>query len=158
VQLFAEQSVPLLKSLTARFSNRDEAQEIAPEAWLRIYRLKDPARLQNPRAFLFQTASNIAVDRLRRGKLEQQHLEREARADPAMRMATDVQETVRYERELATVHRALSDLPLKCRQAFVLHRTHDYSYPEIAEELVVSTSMVEKYIIQALKHLRNKLS
>ncbi len=54
--------------------------------------------------------------------------------------------------------RALSELPVKCRQAFVMHRTHGYPYPRIAEELGVSVSSVEKYIIQALKHLRNKLS
>ena len=39
-----------------------------------------------------------------------------------------------------------------------MHRARGYSYPEIAKQLDVSTSMVEKYIIQALKHFRNKLS
>jgi|TARA_B100000315_G_scaffold248629_1_gene278718 RNA polymerase sigma-70 factor (ECF subfamily) len=158
VNLFEEQSVPLLKYLTTRFSNHDEAQEIAQEAWLRIFRLKSPQQLTNPRAFLFQTASNLAVDRLRRSKLEQRHLEKEAQVDVSLRSVVDVQETVRLERELATVQRALGELPVRCRQAFVMHRTHGYPYPRIAEELGVSTSSVEKYIIQALKHLRNKLT
>ena len=38
-----------------------------------------------------------------------------------------------------------------------MHRQNNLSYPIIADQLGVSTSMVEKYIIQALKHFRNKL-
>ena len=62
------------------------------------------------------------------------------------------------ERELAMVHKALSELPLKCRQAFTMHRNLGLSYPEISEALGVSTSMVEKYIIQALKAFRTRLA
>jgi RNA polymerase sigma-70 factor (ECF subfamily) len=68
-----------------------------------------------------------------------------------------VEDTVAAQQTLDTVEQALFDLPSKCRQAFVLHRQSGLSYPEIAQELGVSTSMVEKYIIQALKHFRNKL-
>ena len=39
----------------------------------------------------------------------------------------------------------------------MLHRTQDLTYPEIARQLGVSTSMVEKYVIQALKHCRRRL-
>ena len=55
------------------------------------------------------------------------------------------------------IESALFELPTKTRQAFVMHRKANLPYPVIAEQLGVSTSMVEKYIIQALKHFRNKL-
>jgi len=48
-------------------------------------------------------------------------------------------------------------MPQKVRRAFLLHRSKDLSYPEIAAEMGVSTSMVEKYIIQALKQIRAEL-
>jgi len=38
-----------------------------------------------------------------------------------------------------------------------MHRQQHMTYGTIAENLQVSVSMVEKYIIQALKHLRRKL-
>ena len=56
------------------------------------------------------------------------------------------------------LEQALTELPVKCRQAFTMHRQSGMSYPEIAQALGVSTSMVEKYIIQALKHFRNTLA
>ena len=149
--LFEEQATPLLRYLIARFKNADEAREIAQEAWLRIYRLENPEQLDNAKAFLFQTASNLSIDRIRRANLERTH------AEESNSFTQSVEDTVDAQQRLRSIEAALFDLPQNCRQAFVMHRQHNMSYPVIADQLGVSTSMVEKYIIQALKHFRNKL-
>lgn len=155
-QLFEEQAVPLVKYLTARFRNPAEAQDIAQEAWLRIFRLANPEELSNAKAFLFQTASNLAIDRARRGKLEQKYLDQElGLAEPAL--APSMERTIAGTQQLEQVEQVLVNLPLKCRQAFVAHRSQGLPYAEIARQLGVSTSMVEKYIIQALRQLRSSL-
>ena len=66
-----------------------------------------------------------------------------------------VEASIEAEQALKAVEAALYELPTKCRQAFVMHRRNGMSYPDIAAELAVSVSMVEKYIIRALKHLRS---
>ncbi|MEM1230434.1 MAG: sigma-70 family RNA polymerase sigma factor [Pseudomonadota bacterium] len=156
-ELYEAQSTPLVKYLTARFRNPEEAQEIAQEAWLRFYRLPEPETLQNAKAFLFQTASNLAIDRARRASVEQRYLEQEA-SDLGRDESPTIEQAMQGREELALIEKALHQLPLKCRQAFVMHRVSGLSYPRIAEGLGVSTSMVEKYIIQALKHFRNTLN
>jgi RNA polymerase sigma-70 factor (ECF subfamily) len=154
--LYREQAEPLVKYLTSRFQNADEAQEIAQEAWLRIYRLEHPEALDNAKAFLYQTASNVGIDRVRRLQLERRHAGIE-HADEERWHTASVEASVDAQKTLITIERALAELPLKCRQAFVMNRQKSLSYPQIARELGVSTSMVEKYIIQALKHFRNNL-
>ncbi len=154
LDLVQNEQTPLLKYLTARFADAEEAKDIAQEAWLRIYRLDHPEALKNPKAFLFQTASNLAIDKLRRAKLEQRYIEQETDGE----RSASVETTVEHQDVLSIINAALYELPMKCRQAFYMHRARGYSYPEIAKQLDVSTSMVEKYIIQALKHFRNKLS
>jgi RNA polymerase sigma factor (sigma-70 family) len=149
--LFEQQATPLIKYLTARFKNVDEAKEVAQEAWLRIFRLEHPEELENAKAFLFQTASNLSIDRIRRSNLERKH------NNFAEEYTRSVEETVDAQQSLQTIEAALFELPSKCRQAFVMHRQNNLSYSVIATQLGVSTSMVEKYIIQALKHFRNKL-
>lgn len=153
IELFKEQSVPLIRYLTARFHDREDAAEIAQEAWLRMFRLEEPGLLQNPKAFLFQTASNLAIDRARRTEIERRFQDPvdEEEGHPS------AERSVAAEESLRLVELALRELPEKCRQAFVMHRGRDMSYPEIAEALGVSTSMVEKYIIRALRHFRDKL-
>ena len=151
-QLYAQQSTRLVQYLTSRFQNRAEAEEVAQEAWLRIFRLDSPQQLDNARAFLFQTASNLSIDRLRRHALERKHAEVIDEVSPTIE-----DELVDHE-ALKIIEGALAELPLKCRQAFVLHRHSGLSYEQISQQLDVSVSMVEKYIIQALKHFRNKLA
>ena len=60
--------------------------------------------------------------------------------------------------KLDRIYAAIDELPEKCRQAFLLHRSSGLSYNDIAQELGVSVSSVEKYILEALKHCRQALS
>ncbi len=55
------------------------------------------------------------------------------------------------------VAEVLRKLPYKCRRAFILHRFEGRTHTEIARELGVSRSMVEKYLIRALDRLRQRL-
>jgi DNA-directed RNA polymerase specialized sigma24 family protein len=48
-------------------------------------------------------------------------------------------------------------MPVKVRSAFLLPRGKGLRYSEIAAEMEISTSMVEKYIIQALKFIREEI-
>jgi len=154
--LFKQQATPLYKFLLSRFRDQEDAAEIAQEAWLRLYRLEDPTSLDNPKAFLFQTASNLAIDRVRRAKLEARFQEHE-RAGGSEADQPSAERSVSAKQSLALIGESLNELPIKCRQAFLMHRSRDMTYPEIAKALGVSTSMVEKYIIQALKHFRARL-
>ncbi len=156
-QLFKDQGTALVKFLTSQYRDPDQAREIAQEAWLRIYRLDHPEALDNPRAFLFQTANNLAIDRKRRQVVELRHAEEEA-LKLADEESVSVEQTVEARESVDRIAKALEELPEKCQRAFVMHRTQDLSYAEIALELGVSVSMVEKYIIRALKHFRNKMT
>ncbi len=155
-ELFEAQSTPLLKFLTSRIRDCEDAAEVAQEAWLRMHRLEHPEQLANPKAYLFQTASNLAIDRARRHALEQRLWREEClEQDEGLPSA---ERAVAAEQSIELVLHALNDLPADCRQAFVLNRGRDMSYPDIARQIGVSTSMVEKYIARALRHLRDKLS
>jgi RNA polymerase sigma-70 factor (family 1) len=62
-------------------------------------------------------------------------------------------------KELAQkIEAVLASLPEKCRQAFVLSRKENLSNKEIAGQMNISVSTVEKHIVKALKVLRNSIS
>lgn len=147
------QATSLVKFLTSRFRDAEEALEVAQEAWIRLMRHDDPEGLENARAFLFQTANNLAIDRVRRAAVEARFVVAETAA-----MATDAapsaERAYQSNEELQRIVEALGRLPETTREAFVMHRFRGLPYQEIAEFLGVSTSMVEKHIIRALKQLR----
>ncbi|MCX2980066.1 sigma-70 family RNA polymerase sigma factor [Halieaceae bacterium IMCC14734] len=162
--LIADHGNSLERFLTRKLDNPSDAAEIAQEAYLRIYRLQQPETLDNARAFLFQVASNLAVDHLRRRTLHYRFLKSEegqgeeaGSQDPNASGASPEKILAARER-LALIYASIDELPLKCRQAFLLSRNSGLSYTAIARELDVSVSSVEKYILQALKHCRAALA
>jgi RNA polymerase sigma-70 factor (ECF subfamily) len=154
----------LQRYLSRKLDNPADAAEVTQETFIRLYRLEHPEELDNARAFLFQIASNLAVDQLRRRTLHYRFLRSESREIgegelPEAPAETASPEQIISSREkLDRIYQAIEELPEKCRQAFLLHRASGLSYGDIARELGVSVSSVEKYILQALKHCRLALA
>jgi RNA polymerase sigma-70 factor (ECF subfamily) len=154
----------LERFLSRKLDNPADAAEVAQEAFLRVYRLQEPEKLDNARAFLFQVAANLAVDQLRRRSLHYRFLKTEesqsvdGEGAEALAGAASPEQILNAREKLACVYEAIDQLPPKCRQAFLLHRNSGISYSDIARELDVSVSSVEKYILQALKQCRAALA
>lgn len=160
-QLFDAHAQGLVRFLKRKLNNSEDAEDIAQNAFIRIQRLAEQGELENPKAYLYQTASNLAIDMLRREKLHQnyvrQTISKEQFSDEEFSSVTDYctpERLLSARRELDAIREAMNDLPVKCRQAFLLHRVKGLSYNDIAQEMGVSVSSIEKYILQALKHSR----
>ena len=162
--LVAAHRVPLEKYLASKLDSAEDAAEVAQEAYLRLHRMEQPQKLDNARAFLFQVATNLAVDQLRRRTLHFRFLKYEKgqapEGEPADINATTAspEQILDAKEKLKAMYQAVDELPFKVKQAFLLHRSNGMSYAEIADTLEVSVSSVEKYLLQALKHCRKRLA
>ncbi len=163
-RLSEEHRQSLERFLARKLDNAADAADVAQEAFLRIHRLGEPEKLDNPRAFLFQVASNLAIDQLRRRALHQKFLNNEQQQSTPEE-PTDIngealspEQILGAREKLDHIYAAIAELPDKCQQAFLLHRNAGMPYAAIAQELGVSVSSVEKYILQALKHCRTALA
>lgn len=163
-RLVQENNSALLRFLTRKVNNREEAAEIAQEAYLRLYQLEAPEELDSARAFLYQTAANMAIDQLRRKTVHQKFLRGERDADSgefADERHSDQESPQRIaeaQERVRIIYQAIDELPFKCKQAFLMHRNKGMTYSEIAELLGISVSSVEKYILQALRQCRDRLN
>jgi RNA polymerase sigma factor (sigma-70 family) len=52
---------------------------------------------------------------------------------------------------------ALRELPLSHQQVFAWHRLEGWTMPEIAAEMRLSVSTVEKYLTKAMRHIHSRL-
>ncbi|MNF38736.1 putative RNA polymerase sigma factor FecI [compost metagenome] len=67
------------------------------------------------------------------------------------------QASLDHGQRLDMLQRALAELPGPCRDCFMLRKLEGLSHPQIAERLGISRAMVEKHIVNAMKHCRVRL-
>jgi RNA polymerase sigma factor (sigma-70 family) len=162
-ELYSREFTDLHRHVARKLGDRSEAEDVVQDAYVRMMTLPaDHPTLRNARAFLFTVASNLAVDTVRR----EQRLRRlfPVMTDNSTAFDGDATEVICPRRStedqvdavmrLACVMQALEGLPSSCRQAFVLHKIQEFSYAEVAAEMGVTVSMVEKHLARALQHLR----
>jgi RNA polymerase sigma-70 factor (ECF subfamily) len=144
----------LQRFFTRRGVARGDAEDLAQEVFLRLVQYRDDGTLQDPKAFLFTIALNLVRDRARRGhtrgivrNISPDELDLECEdASPVDRLECD--------QRLSKAFDALAGLKPATRRAFLLHRIYGMSHKDVARELVVSDSMVEKHIMTAMAALR----
>ncbi|MCY1190086.1 putative RNA polymerase sigma factor FecI [compost metagenome] len=146
----------LVSFLSARLGNRQAAEDVAHDAYLRVLERTDNGQIEHPRAFLYRIALNLVIDRHRR------HLVRQA--EPLEILDSDegghvpaLAQELQLNQRLALMQRALDELTGPCRECFLLRKIEGLSHLQIAERLGISRSLVEKHIVNAMKHCRVRM-
>jgi RNA polymerase sigma-70 factor (ECF subfamily) len=82
--------------------SREEAEDIAQAAFMRLCTLDDLGSPSNTKAYLFQVAANMSIDQLRRKVLHKNYIDRETPvvSKDLSAMATALPDNVSLEREL----------------------------------------------------------
>jgi RNA polymerase sigma factor (sigma-70 family) len=160
-ELFERHRLALYRYLKRMLVSREDALEVLQETFLRLLHEpnSEPLR-QNPRAYLFQTATNLANDRLRQRSqkgVEAQEEMFEAADLASPRWACRPEMALQGEPTEVLIVRALAQLRAAVRTALLQHRFQDLTHREIALRLGVSERTVERYIKDGLSHIAVRL-
>jgi len=135
----------------------ETASDILQDAFLRLIHADTKNDLKNPRAFLYKVVSNLAIDYLRSSN------RRLARHADESELIDQPDPTPPIEHQLYTQERivhlrqAVSELPARCREVFIMHKFKHYPYSVIMNELGISESTVLKHIVKAMEHCRRRM-
>lgn len=159
-QLFAAHHATLKGFLRRRVSHAWDVQDLAQETYYRMLRIDNRRadEIADPRAYLFTVASNLvrehAVMQRRRG----------TNADLDQVLATleapdgSPEEEMESHLRRLQLSRALNNLPPRCKAVLLMQHREGMTYKEIASRLGVSTHMVKKYVVRALKLCRDDIA
>lgn len=140
----------LLARLHRIVRNHDDVEDLAAETMARAYACADFARIVHGRAFLFQIARNLIIDIARRDKI----VSIDVVADlDLLQVDNGVEAGLHARDELRRLQVIVDTLPPQCRRVFLLRRVHDRSMTEIAEDLGLSVSTVEKHLTKAITRI-----
>jgi RNA polymerase sigma-70 factor (ECF subfamily) len=145
----------LRRFVRARLTNRQDAEDVIQDAYLRVLRYSAENVVENREQLLFSAARNLAVDSLRRRRAREK-----TAVEFSVLAATDwpaSDEVVDAKQRLAHVEAAIASLPARCREVFLMHRIDGQSYSRIAARAGISVSAVEKHIARACLLIDAKL-
>jgi RNA polymerase sigma-70 factor (ECF subfamily) len=137
--------------------NATEAQDLAQEALLRLWRERHAVGEDLARPWLLRTTHNLCIDRLRRGR-------HEAHLDTDDDVAADVPSTGPDPLQQAAsselwrlIEVALGRLSAEDRAVLMLREVEDLSYEEIAATLAIPLGTLKARLHRARERLRGRL-
>jgi RNA polymerase sigma-70 factor (ECF subfamily) len=140
----------VLRSIARHTHGNVDPEELLNIAFLRLERYRAAHAVDNPRAFLVQTAKNAMIDNYRHEKIQERYiadtiLEKQDRDNSPLQ-----DEVFAARARLDRVRQGLAQLPPRTREIFLMYRLDEMKCREIAGRVGVSESAVEKHIAKAM--------
>jgi len=157
-ELFVKHAHEVSAFLSGRWPKQQDVIDIVQESFLRLSQYPDPEAISNPRAFLFQTAANLAIDHHRRGKTRERYSEPDVDLDSIQDDRLSPCHYWEAQEALERFSGWLDELPELQRHAFVLYRIEGCLHAEIAARLGISASTSERYVRSAMQHISKRLN
>ncbi|PHS15908.1 MAG: RNA polymerase subunit sigma-70 [Kangiella sp.] len=141
--------------IASRIVPPHEIEDIVQETYVRVCQFRTTGEVREPRALLLKTAKNIALDHVKRAEwrlnssyedesIISENDKHDSTSDPFNQVASD--------QEFGQFCEIVRELPQQCKKVFILKKVYGYSQREVAKELGISESTVEKHIAKGMKH------
>jgi RNA polymerase sigma-70 factor (ECF subfamily) len=134
---------PVLRAwLRQGFGRRLAIDDVIQEAFVRVLHARAKGELQSPKAYLFATARNVALDQLRRHHISRTDSLVEADYSNVLDEGESIPDNVARSQELALLTEAIQSLPERCRQVMTLRIVYGLTQRVIGERLGISDRTV----------------
>lgn len=147
----------LVRFFHKRTGNYHDADDLSQDVFTLWLNRKEQTPVQEQRAFLFKIANHVLIDHWRKNQKQKDIYQDDCELDDAAQSyATELDPgyVLEHQQRLDLLSEAIETLPPRRREAFVLYRFDGLSQSEIAEQMEISISMVEKHIAAALLHCK----
>jgi len=161
---------PLVNFLYRMVRNREQAEDLAQEVFIRVYRARaDYVPSAKFTTWLFRIATNLALNSVRDTRHQRMEVSLDApvtvdaedgdeRPIDVAEKNPNIEEHLVQEAQRDMIRHAIDKLPEKQRAAVLLHKYHDLDYGEISQILECSESALKSLLFRAYETLRVELA
>jgi RNA polymerase sigma factor (sigma-70 family) len=141
-----------LKRFIGRFMRSpSDVEDIAQEAFLRAFTVERNRPIEQPKSFLFRIAKHLALSQLTRKARQITDYIEDFGDFEVIQLESSAEEEISAQQALELHCEAVAELTLQCRQVYLLRKVHGLSHKEIAGELGIAVSTVEKHLMKAVE-------
>jgi RNA polymerase sigma-70 factor, ECF subfamily len=161
---------PLVNFLFRMVRNREQAEDLAQEVFLRVYRARgEYVPSAKFTTWLFRIATNLALNSMR----DNRHQKLEVSIDAPVTMDAEdgderpldlaekhpnIEQHLVEDVRVKMIRHAINKLPEKQRAAVLLHKYQELDYTEISKILSCSESALKSLLFRAYEALRVELA
>jgi len=156
--LFNKYRGALLRHVARFTASREDAADIVQDTYLRVMHRVSLSRLDaEVRSYLFQTATNLAHDHHRRRALRTHAPLEEAPEERLLAQEPTPEQRLAADQVSRALRAAIDAMPEHIRAVFLLARTQELPYEQIAKRLGVGQRTVERRMAEAMSMLVERL-
>jgi len=155
--LFRRHSAELRRFLRRRGASAEAAADLTQETFLRLLTAMPVASIDNERAYIFRTASNLSIDLARRQRLLPLV---DDCADILGRLVDETpspEQVLLSRQELAVLQAALDQIPDTPREVFLARVVDGKTFDQIGRTLGIPTKTACSQMVRVLMHLKAAL-
>ena len=131
------------------------AEDLTQEAFLRLLNKHHLEHDENLAGYVFRIAERLAIDFIRHQRRQQSNHVELDNSIPSNTIETEQLTILRQQCEILLS--AINELPIRCRNVFLLRKMDELSYSEIAKQLGISEKTVQRDLVNAMLHCHNRL-
>lgn len=150
----------LLRFLTLRLGSTEDAEDCLQDLWVKVATMGS-GPVADPAPYLFRMADNLAIDRLRSNRRRVYRDDAWQTARQTYPSEADDQPSIEREligrERLARMEQALNRLPERTSSVFRRFRIDGVPQKQIARELGITVSAIEKHLQKASRAVLDAL-
>ncbi|MEM1140972.1 MAG: RNA polymerase sigma factor [Pseudomonadota bacterium] len=155
---FAENESTLRRYLRRFTSNTSDIEDICQETVLRALQAEKRREIEEPRGFLFGIARNVVRSELERQSRSLLQFVENFTPDTEQSNNPSTEQILDARKQMIRFTEAAATLPAQCQKVFLMKKVYGYSHKEIADNLGISVSTVEKHVAAGFKRTLDYLA
>jgi RNA polymerase sigma factor (sigma-70 family) len=136
--LYIELEKPLFNVVFRYVWNREEAQDLVQEAFVRLWKMRDRVEMQTVKSLVFKICINLAVTKNRRKKILKFFSLDKIAQEPGV----EHNDSLEQKEEIQLLQKVINELPSKLKETVLLTEFSDMSYDEIGKSLGIPSGTV----------------
>jgi RNA polymerase sigma factor (sigma-70 family) len=143
----------LMQFLQHNWRNESDVPDLRQDVYASVYKAACEKIPERPKQYLFVTARNLLIDRVRHGQVVPIEVASDLEALEIAADAPNPEQSAIARDDLRHLQAAIDRLPPRCREVIMLRRVEGLSRPEIAQRLNIAEGTVSRHLEDAIRAL-----